>query len=49
MDIVAVEDLTKIYKQGTDEIHAVDHVSFSIKKGEFVAIVGQSGSGKQHC
>lgn len=46
MDIVAVNDLTKIYMQGTDQVHAVDHVSFSIKKGEFVAIVGQSGSGK---
>lgn len=46
MDIVAVKDLTKIYKQGTDQVYAVDHVSFSIKKGEFVAIVGQSGSGK---
>lgn len=46
MDIVTVNDLTKIYKQGTDEVHAVDHVSFSVKKGEFVAIIGQSGSGK---
>lgn len=46
MDIVTVNDLTKIYKQGTDEVHAVDHVSFSIKKGEFAAIIGQSGSGK---
>lgn len=46
MDIVTVKDLTKVYKQGTDEVYAVDHVSFSIKKGEFVAIIGQSGSGK---
>ena len=46
MDIVTVNDLTKIYKQGTDEVHAVDHVSFSVKKGEFVAIIGASGSGK---
>ena len=46
MDIVTVNDLTKIYKQGTDEVHAVDHVSFSVKKGEFAAIIGQSGSGK---
>lgn len=46
MDIVAVNDLTKVYKQGTDEVYAVDHVSFSIKQGEFAAIIGQSGSGK---
>lgn len=46
MNVVSVNDLTKIYKQGTDEVYAVDHAGFWIKKGELVAIVGQSGSGK---
>lgn len=46
MDVVTVKDLSKTFRQGTDEVHAVAQVSFSIKKGEFVAIVGQSGSGK---
>ena len=46
MDIVSVNNLTKIYKQGTDEVYAVDRAGFCIKKGEFVAIIGQSGSGK---
>ena len=45
MEILKVENLTKIYK-GENEVVALTNVSFSVKKGEFVAIVGQSGSGK---
>ena len=46
MEILKVEDLTKVYGSGANEVRALDHVSLSIEKGEFVAIIGQSGSGK---
>ena len=46
MEILKVENLTKTYGTGENQIHAVDHINFSVEKGEFVAIVGASGSGK---
>lgn len=46
MEILKVENLTKTYGSGENLVHAVDDVSFSVEKGEFVAIVGTSGSGK---
>ena len=46
MEILRVEDLTKVYGKGANEVHALDHVSFSMRKGEFTAIIGSSGSGK---
>ncbi len=46
MDILIVENLVKTYKNGNTTINAVDNVSFSVEKGDFVAIVGASGSGK---
>lgn len=46
MEILRVENLVKTYGSGDNEIHAVDHMSFSVEKGEFVAIIGASGSGK---
>lgn len=46
MEILRVEHLSKIYNTGENAIKAVDDISFSVEKGEFVAIVGASGSGK---
>ena len=46
MEILTVEHLTKIYGSGDSEVRAVDDVSFSVEKGEFLAIIGPSGSGK---
>lgn len=46
MEILKVEHLTKIYGSGDGEVRAVDDVSFSVEKGEFLAIIGPSGSGK---
>lgn len=45
-DMLTIEALTKVYKQGDDHIFAVNKASFTVQKGEFVALVGQSGSGK---
>lgn len=46
LGFVELTDVTKVYKMGEVEIRAVDGISFSIKKGEFVIIVGPSGAGK---
>ncbi|MBU3137002.1 ABC transporter ATP-binding protein [Clostridium gasigenes] len=46
MEILKVEGLKKIYGKGDNKVSALDDVSFSVNKGEFVAIVGASGSGK---
>ena len=46
MEILRVEDLTKVYGSGDNEVVALDHVSFTVQKGEFISIIGPSGSGK---
>lgn len=46
MNILEVKDLTKIYGNDENKVVALDHVSFTVEKGEFIAIVGSSGSGK---
>lgn len=46
MEILRVENLTKVYGKGENEVRALDGVSFTVNKGEFIAIIGPSGSGK---
>jgi len=46
MAVLEVKELTKKYGEGESEVIALDHVSFSVERGEFVAIIGASGSGK---
>ena len=46
MSYIEVTDITKIYKVGSIDIHAVAGISFSIEQGEFVVILGPSGAGK---
>lgn len=46
MELLRVENLTKVYGNTENQVVALDHVSFSVEKGEFVAIIGPSGSGK---
>ena len=47
--LIELTDIYKIYHMGDTEVHALDGISLTIDKGEFVAIVGQSGSGKSTC
>ena len=47
--LVEFKDIYKIYKMGDQEVRAIDGVSFSVYEGEFLAIIGQSGSGKSTC
>ncbi len=46
MEILRVENLTKVYGTGENQVRALDGVSFSVEKGQFLAIIGPSGSGK---
>ncbi len=46
MEILRVENLSKIYGRGDTAVRALDNVTFSVQKGEFLAIIGPSGSGK---
>lgn len=46
MELMKIENLTKVYGTGENEVRALDGVSFSVEKGEFLAIIGPSGSGK---
>jgi putative ABC transport system ATP-binding protein len=46
VEILKVQNLSKVYGKGDTQIKALDNVSFSVEKGEFVAFVGPSGSGK---
>ena len=47
--LIEMKDIYKIYHMGDTEVHALDGISLTIERGEFVAIVGQSGSGKSTC
>ncbi len=47
--LIEFQDIYKIYQMGDEVVHAVDGISFQIQEGEFVAIIGTSGSGKSTC
>lgn len=46
MDMIQLQEVSKIYEMGSDKVYALDHASMEIQRGEFVSIVGPSGSGK---
>ena len=46
MEILKVENLSKVYGKGDNQVQALDNVSFGVEKGQFVAMIGPSGSGK---
>lgn len=46
MNIIEVKNLSKIYEQGSEKVYALNDVSFTVNKGEFIAVLGASGSGK---
>lgn len=46
MNLIRADGLTKVYRRGSEEIHALNGVSLTVESGEFIAIVGPSGSGK---
>ncbi|MDR1603593.1 MAG: ABC transporter ATP-binding protein [Gracilibacteraceae bacterium] len=47
--LIVFDNVYKIYKMGDSEVRAVDGISFTVERGEFIAIIGQSGSGKSTC
>ena len=47
--LIEFQDVSKVYEMGDSVVRAADHISMNIQRGEFVAIVGQSGSGKSTC
>ena len=49
MSVIITKDVTKVYNPDKIPVHAVNGVSLTVEKGEFIAVIGPSGSGSQHC
>lgn len=46
-EVISLREVSKVYRREEGEVHALDHVSLAVRRGEFLAVVGSSGSERQ--